>query len=455
MKNMEESDYKGGGLADDMGLGKTLQTILTSIINGVSQTLIVCPSALTTNWKTEIETKTNLGLKVFIYHGLDRRQQDLQQYHVIITTYRTLLIDHMEPHKSPVFKTRWRRIVLDESQNVKNYQTKSAQACFDLKSTFRWCLSGTPVQNHMDDLYAALRFLRVQGYTDFQDFTHKVVFDGHGPDVVDRVFLRRHKDNVLNLHPKTIIDYPCDMEATEKREYLKLQYSMTKPQAQQAQQQARQQQEGPPPSPPRRRAQMDFSRVQRMRMACNDVYKVVGKEGQPSKALHVVKLVKSIVNKSEKVVVFSHFLRTISSISTLLQTNKISHVTITGATNTASKRDPIIASFKLPSGPSVLVIQTMVGGVGLNLTEASSIVLVEPWWNPCVDDQAMDRAHRIGQTRPVTVYRCFVPKTIEERMLLLQEKKREMVKEMWGHGPGARSSNGLTKKDIRYLLQGK
>lgn len=462
MTNMEKSSINGGGLADDMGLGKTLQTIMCSVVNGISDTLIVCPNALTSGWMSEFK-KLNIDVKRTLFHGASRDKVVLSDYSVVITTYGTLVAES-KLENSTFLKRQWKRVVLDESQIIKNHETKVAEVCFSLKSNYRWCLSGTPVQNNIYELFASLHFLRVPDYSDYNTFISRVVCGSDAQAISDIIFLRREKMTTLKnrLLNKKIIDYECPMDHVEAKAYNDMQNKMRAKQFMSRQrQQQQQQEENEGAAPPARRPNADnttLARLSALRMGCNDVRFVtecdLPNETASSKQRAVTNLAIECVARGKKVLIFSQYLDMICRLKRHI-TEELPNVSIwslTGSQNTPRKRDPIIRGFQQCQGGAILILQTMVGSVGLNLTQASRVILVEPWWNPFVDDQAMDRAHRIGQNQQVVVYRCFVPKTIEERILVLQEKKRDMVKDMWGNQDKSSYTTKLTKKEVRYLL---
>ena len=466
MSNMENSSLHGGGLADDMGLGKTLQTIMCSVANGINDTLIVCPNALTSGWMSEFD-KLNINIKRTLYHGSSRDKVVLSDYSVVITTYGTLVAES-KLENSTFLKRQWNRVVLDESQVIKNHETKVAKACFALKSTYRWCLSGTPVQNNIQELFASLHFLQVPEYSDYDTFISRVVCGSDAQTISDIIFLRREKMTTLKnrLLKKKIIDYECPFGDVEAKAYNDMQNKMRVKQflskRRQQQQQEQEEAEGAQRPAVGQRQNQDTStlaRLSALRMGCNDVRFVTDcelpNETASSKQRAVTDLAISFVNRGKKVLIFSQYLDMICRLKKHIieQVPDMPIWSLTGSQNTPRKRDPIISGFQKHQGGAILILQTMVGSVGLNLTQATRVILVEPWWNPFVDDQAMDRAHRIGQEQQVVVYRCFVPKTIEERILILQDNKRDMVKDMWGNPISTQAcTSKLTKKEVRYLL---
>lgn len=470
MNSMETSPYRGGGLADDMGLGKTLQTIMCSVMNGVNGTLIVCPNALTSGWLAEFD-KLDIKITRALYHGQSRNDVNFDNYHVIVTTYGTLVAESKKPvEQSPLLARTWTRVVLDESQIMKNHTTKVATSCFALKSNYRWCLSGTPVQNKIFELYSVARFLRVPRYSDFNFFYVEVFLKGNTKMLVDAIFLRREKETTLGstLPQKRIVDFPCPISKVEEDVYSAMQKKILK--VKYIRESHRKRLE---PHEQERQKQRDdniiLQLMHSLRLACDDSRLVKDKrlvldagptelpaDTPSSKTLAVTKLAIELVRRDKKVLIFSQYLGMISQIRKHINIKSPSTPlwSLSGSQNTPHKRDPIIAGFKQASGGAILILQTMVGSVGLNLTEASRVILVEPWWNPFVDEQAMDRVYRIGQRQEVVVYRCYIPTTIEEHILKVQSDKRDMVKKMWGKkSSGLNPVNiKLTSKEIDFLL---
>lgn len=472
MCRMEKSPYKGGGLADDMGLGKTLQTIMCSVMNGVHGTLIVCPNALTSGWLAEFD-KLDITIKRTLYHGQSRNDIQLDDYHVVVTTYGTLVAEHKRPAGESVLMARtWNRVVLDESQTMKNYTTRVATACFALKSNYRWCLSGTPVQNKLLELYSVTRFLQVPRYSDFDFFYVEVELKGNTKDVVDAIFLRREKETTLRttLPQKRIVDFPCPISKLEKDAYSVMQKKILRYKYTWENKRRRLE----PVEQARRKKRDEYIILQllhSLRLACNDLRLVKDKRLVPlelpteetelpedtpaSKTIAVTNLAVELVRRGKKVLIFSQYLGMISQIRKHIniKTPNTPIWSLSGSQNTPRKRDPIINGFKNCNTGAILILQTMVGSVGLNLTQASRVILVEPWWNPFVDEQAMDRVYRIGQQQDVVIYRCYIPSTIEEHIFEVQKEKREMVKQMWGMSTGPTPINlKLTSKDIDFLL---
>lgn len=459
-------------MADDMGLGKTLQTIICSVMNGVNGTLIVCPNALTSGWLAEFD-KLDINITRALYHGQSRNSLNIDNYHVIVTTYGTLVAEHKRPSgESPLLARTWTRVVLDESQIMKNHTTKVATACFALKSIYRWCLSGTPVQNKIFELYSVARFLQVPRYSDFNFFYVEVFLQGNTNTLVDAIFLRREKETTLGstLPQKRIVDFPCPISKVEENAYSAMQKKILKVKYTRENQRKRLE-----PHEQERQKQRDdniiLQLLHSLRLACDDSRLVKDKrllldkmptveielpEDTPSsKTLAVTKLAVELVRRGKKVLIFSQYLGMISQIRKHINIKAPSTPlwSLSGSQNTPRKRDPIIAAFKQATGGAIMILQTMVGSVGLNLTEASRVILVEPWWNPFVDEQAMDRVYRIGQQQDVVVYRCYIPTTIEEHILKVQSDKRDMVKKMWGKSPDpSQVIMKLTSKEIDFLL---
>ena len=455
MRNMENSAFMGGVLADDMGLGKTLQMLVTMVLNGYHQTLVVCPLAVVQNWKREIKDRLDLPIKIAIYRGKSRHVMDLADYNIVITTYATL---SLEPMDGQLMTNDWHRVVLDESQMIKNHETKCARAVCNLEATYRWCLSGTPVQNNLDELFSTTKFLRIPNYSTKSDFDDSMEISSAN-ELMKQISLRRTKD-ILSLPRKRVHEYPCHMVKEETNVYnaymaqvRRLCFMQRK-----AEEENSLEEDTRPPS-----MASILAKLTKLRQGCNHVKHLYGEKDHvpdwvsthtSSKQEAIVKLVKKLVARKRQVIVFSYFLSMVNNLVQDLETSSHTVKKYTGAM-VHKKREQVLEEFR-NGNIQVLVMSTTCANVGINLTQASAVVLVEPWWNPFVDDQAMDRAHRIGQIRNVDVFKCFVPNTIDDRIMILQKVKRELVEDLWADPTTTTTKKkqvGLTKKDITFLLR--
>ncbi|KAJ7766803.1 SNF2 family DNA-dependent ATPase [Mycena metata] len=580
MRDREDVTKKraGGILADDMGLGKTIQT-LTRIVEGRPRkrdkedgwdapTLVVCPLALVGQWADEIK-KMAVGLTVVKHQGTSRTKSSaiLRRAHVVITTYDTVRSEHAafaptakdetkaaaakakaskadsdtdgseserehfgrtveakkgkaaakaKPKVHPLFEVKWWRIVLDEAHNIKNRNTKNAVACCELQGKFRWCLTGTPMQNSVDELFSLLKFLRVKPLNDWERFNTQIakpVKSGKGAGramkrlqvVLQQIMLRRTKTQQLNgkalvdLPPRTINVVSCKFDPSEQAFYTALESKM----------------EGVIEKLIRESGGGGNSYISvlllllRLRQACNhpclvskdykkDMDAVDPKEkkansagaseagdvdgddlaaafgslnvtrkcqvcmqeidqrnmapGEPycidcaplaiqaqmededhnssAKIRMILKLLAEIEDRSdgeEKTIIFSQFTTMLDLVEPFLREAGVRYVRYDGSMKPVD-REAALTKIKKSQTTKVILISFKAGSTGLNLTACNNVILVDLWWNPALEDQAFDRSHRVGQTRPVNIFKLKIDNTVEDRILALQDKKREMAR---------------------------
>ena len=459
-----ERTYCAGLLADDMGLGKSYQCLSLMAHQQPSPsddrrtTLIVLPLSLIQQWKNEITSKINLPWKVAVYHGDSRKSTEFSAYDVIITTYQCLAKDHPKIPKGcrrvvrftpyarrsnipdlsdeygPLLKHKWYRVVLDESQNIKNGACLTAVAARALDATYRWCLSGTPIQNSYDEVHSITSFLFKQidtRHTDVDDLLHKVT-------------LRRLKENVMkDLPTKTIKDIQLTM--TEEEKYI---YNTFEEKAQDEISEIISKgnlRDGGMAS--------ILTLLLRWRQICDHPNLFLNTTLKySSKQQKVLRLLRQIMESKpgEKVVIFSHFVEMISMYEAPLKLLGWNYVTFIGSMN-SKQREAALSTFKEDANVRIILMSTKAGNVGLNLVNANHVILTEPWWNPFVDDQAVDRVHRIGQEKAVRIYKLVIKGTIEERILDIQAHKRNMFAQVFGGEVTKGGQAGLSMSDIMYL----
>ncbi|CAG8437364.1 3442_t:CDS:2 [Ambispora gerdemannii] len=563
----EESTNHGGILADDMGLGKTIQSLALilarpSTVNLRKPTLVVTPVSLMYQWANEFETKTR-GLSVFVHHSKNKisSSRQCQKYDVIITSYHTIA-GEFEARIAPITGAKWHRIILDEAQSIKNQRTKAAKACCQLDATYRWCLSGTPIQNNIEELYSLIKFLRIEPYCDWNEFRKDFVKSNSQIVVMKRlqvvlksILLRRNKNAKINGKP--IIMLPArhvhltnTYFSPEEREFY---YSLEK------------------------RSRLTFNRflkegsvmknysnilqlLLRLRQACchpfliQDRNVVEGEDGENNKdtfetifekmnqdvinrlkdqdleqkecpicydsavdlsilvlcghsycreCLHglfevgpgtkscpecrgkftmtevlpysqlkkklnissdddsddskierTINLLKDFRRNSpgDKTIIFSQFTRLLDLVEYTLRDNGFKFTRYDGKLNT-NERTEALKTFEERQDINVILVSLKCGGVGLNLTTANRVIMLDPWWNPAMENQAIDRVHRIGQEKDVEVHRIIIPNTIEQRILDLQDKKQQLASQVLGEG-GSAQIGRLGLQDLMYLFRG-
>lgn len=441
----------GGILADDMGLGKTVQalTFIQHYKNtyGKCLMMVVCPTTLIYNWENEIK-KFTPGLSYHIHHGPARLRvaEELQPFDVIITTYGTLRSD-----VQLLMKLAFDYVVLDESQAIKNPQSKVTKAAQLLQTRNRIALSGTPMQNNTFDIYAQMNFLNpgMLGTVDFfrnefatpidkfQDEERK----DHLRKLIYPFILRRTKEQVAKELPdkiETVIF--CEMDAEQRHIYDAYRNTY------------RSKILGVIEDQGMERSQLTILQgLMKLRQICDSPAILNETEKYPNHSVKLHELTREIDENigHHKVLVFSQFLGMLGLIRDRLAHMNIPYEYFDGSTSTI-ERERAIQNFQNNDDCRVFLISLKAGGVGLNLTAADYVYIVDPWWNPAVEQQAIDRTHRIGQTKNIFAYRMICKDTVEEKILELQERKKSLVKDIIADDTGFVKK--LTKEDVLYLF---
>ena len=412
----------GGVLADEMGLGKTVQTLaFLRAHQGEGPALVVCPTSLVTNWENEAR-KFTPELKTLVLEGADRaaRFKLIAETDIVITSYALLRRD-IDSLRNIKFSTA----VLDEAQHIKNPETQNAQAAFALRAKHRFVLTGTPMENSVRDLWSIMNFA-LPGYlgskSDFRERYELPIARGSAPEVQRRLSRR--------LQPFLLRRRKCDVakDLPEKIEQVLLS-SLTRPQRAAYDALLREIQQGL--GAPGKNANAGAQRMKmltgllRLRQVCCDLRLVGLEKEEPSAKLDLLdELLEEAIDGEHRVLVFSQFVSMLHLIRARLETLEIPFCYLDGATK---QRQEIVDRFQGDPAIPVFLISLKAGGVGLNLSAADTVIHFDPWWNPAVEAQATDRAHRIGQTRVVTAYKLIARDTVEEKILRLQEKKRAAI----------------------------
>ncbi len=436
----------GGILADDMGLGKTITTLAFLLrqkeTRGAAPVLVVCPTSVATNWLREAERFTP-DLSVLLFHGPSRDVRAIAGVDVAVTTYAILRAD-IDALAAIPFRT----VVLDEAQNIKNPESATARAATKLTAKVRLALSGTPMENRLRELWSLASFANpgILGTprTFETRYERPLTTDRAAPiaaelrALVRPFLLRRTKADVLTeLPPKTEIDRIVTLTVADKRMYDALAHTLRVGLKQDIEARGL------------RAASLSvFTALTRLRqMACDPRLvdpSLVAAESAKREAF--LDLVRELVAEGRRALVFSQFVQLLTLWRRDLDREEIPYVYLDGAT---TKRDEVVRRFQEGTAP-LFLISLKAGGAGLNLTAADTVIHCDPWWNPAVEDQATDRAYRIGQDKPVTVVRLVARGTIEEKIGALKAKKRELVGAFIGANGGA--LEGITEDDIRALL---
>jgi superfamily II DNA or RNA helicase len=422
----------GAVLADDMGLGKTLQTIC--VLRG--RVLVVCPKSVVYNWVDEI-TRFRPSLRTAIYQGPKRRLDPIAD--VTLMTYAVLRLD-----ADRLAQESWDVVVLDEGQAIKNLGSQTARAAFELRGKFRVLLSGTPVENRLEELWSAMHFANpglLGGASDFQARYATPIVAGD-PDAAARLrakirpfILRRTKREVLpELPPRTDTVLHVELDETERSVYDAVRVATKRSVAEKLA-------EGGG-------VLAALEALLRLRQAACHSGLVPGQQAlTSSKVERLVEALEDAVAEGHKALVFSQWTSLLDRVEPHLHAAHIRFARLDGSTR---DRAAVVRGFQDDAGPPVLIVSLKAGGTGINLTAADHVFLLDPWWNPAVEEQAADRAHRFGQERPVMVYRLVTKDTVEERILGLQEKKRRIADVALGE---ASQAGGITRDDLLALLE--
>ena len=441
----------GGILADDMGLGKTVQTLTFfqhyKNNNSGARFLVVCPTTLMYNWENEIK-KFTPELTHIIHHGPKRNITPgaYDNFDIIITTYGTMRSD-IKAFKEIPFDY----VVLDESQSIKNPQSQVAKASLLLNSKNRLALSGTPVQNNTFDLYAQMNFLNpgMLGSREFFMSEFATPIDKFREDEVKLqlrkltypFLLRRTKEQVAkDLPEKTETILYCEMGAEQRKIYDAYRNIY------------RSQILGMIEEKGMEKSQMHILQgLTKLRQICDSPAIMNEEERFHNYSVKLDELSRELTENvgDHKVLVFSQFLGMLALIKEKLEAENISYVYFDGS-STSAEREKAIQEFQNNHECRVFLISLKAGGIGLNLTAADYVYIVDPWWNPAVEQQAIDRTHRIGQTKNIFAYRLICKDTLEEKMLQLQERKRTLANDLVSDDSAFQKR--LTKDDIEFLF---
>ncbi|RCH89099.1 hypothetical protein CU098_000185, partial [Rhizopus stolonifer] len=616
MVKMENSNNKGGILADDMGLGKTIQALAIIIQNPctelteldpaylrcrprqlpteeirVKATLIVCPVSLMDQWRREIQEKTEPRLKVLVYHGSQRSNNpyELSQYDVIISSYSVTANNFHETQKGPLSYIRFHRVILDEAHTIKNKQTLGARGCCRIEATYRWCLTATPIQNKVDELYSLIKFLRIRPFCDWDEFRDAIVKpmkDGSHRKAIrvayvlmKAIALRRSKKAKIDGRP--ILDLPernihmthVDFSPDERIHYdfveqraqarfnkylqagsvmknyssvlvllLRLRQACLHPNLTFTEGDI---EEADPEKQEELAKKMKPEVVQRLLSSsatlseiecpicldiaqdaqiakdcghilckeCLDSFLNTNDDSSTKRCPHcrgdiskqsmvsldafikvnapgLIKeaeqqqeqeeetkekealqrahefIASAKINKmidildetaastdgKDKTIVFSQFTAFLDLIGRPLKDRGHKYLRYDGSMGIKERADTV-SKFYEDSEYKVLLVSTKCGSLGLNLTCANRVILMDIWWNPALENQAIDRVHRIGQTKPVEVHRIFINHTVEDRILELQNKKQVIADGVLGEGSSPPTSR-LGLQEMIYLFRG-
>ncbi|MGY2051575.1 DEAD/DEAH box helicase [Methylobacterium sp. JK268] len=440
----------GGVLADDMGLGKTVQALALVALEKAEgrldrPVLVVAPTSLMGNWRREAE-RFAPNLRVCTLHGLDRKEQfgAIAEHDLVLTTYPLVTRDHV------VLKEQeWHMLLLDEAQAIKNPDAQTTRQLHGLRARHRFCLTGTPMENNLAEVWSLFSFACPGLLGERRDFARlwRTPIEKHGDPARSRLLARRLKPFLLrrtkeevarDLPPKTEIVERVDLGAAQRDLYESIRLAMHA----------------------RVRAAIaakGFARSRivildallKLRQACCDP-RLLKLDKRPKAASakldRLDELLEALLSEGRRVLVFSQFTSMLDLIKPRLTLARTPFLELTGRTR---DRAEVLRRFEAGEA-RVFLISLKAGGTGLNLVAADTVVLYDPWWNPAVEEQAVDRAHRIGQDKPVFVHKLVAAGTIEEKMEQLKEKKSALADALFDH-EGAPTS-ALTAEDLDLLL---
>lgn len=454
----------GGVLADDMGLGKTLQIIAFLLSQKKSKSIVVVPTSVIYNWMDEFE-KFAPSIKIGLVHGSkskrdkvlrdfkrglgikveeeNLKEKSYEKYDVLLTTYGTLKNDE-KAYENLSFDY----CIIDEAQNIKNPAAQATLSVKNIKSRCNIALTGTPIENNLMELWSIFDFV-MPGYLFTKDrFRERFILDESNlselKSLITPFILRRLKEDVLSELPEKLEKkYLVEMKGKQKQLYsfyvkaIKNQLNENKS------------------SEKSGRDKINlFAYLTKLREICLDPSLVVPDYTGGSSKLTVVKeIVKDASESGKKILLFSQFTSVLQKIEEDFKKEDISYLYLDGETS-AKDRVERVKKFNEDSNIKVFLISLKAGGVGLNLTSASVVIHFDPWWNPAVEDQATDRAHRFGQENKVEVIKLVAKDTIEEKIVLMQEDKRELIKSLMdGKTMDGKVLKRLTEEEISKLFE--
>jgi superfamily II DNA or RNA helicase len=441
-----------GVLADDMGLGKTVQTLANLQIEKESgradlPSIVIAPTSLMSNWKNEAARFTP-DLSVLILQGPERKQYfaEITSYDLILTTYPLMIRD-----KALYKEHEFHYLILDEAQAIKNAKAKTTQLIYGLKARHRLCVTGTPMENHLGEIWSMYHFL-MAGYLGTQQKFNRLFrnpIEKHADDTrgqvlrarIEPFLLRRTKDVVADELPeKTEMIRTVTLNGKQRDLYETVRVAMDKKVRDEIKKKGL-----------ARSHIMILDALLKLRQVCCDPQLVKLSKArnvkESAKLELLLTMVPEMVEEGRKILIFSQFTTMLSIIETHLQKLTIKTTKLTGQTR---KRAEAIDEFQ-EGDAKVFLISLKAGGVGLNLTAADVVIHYDPWWNPAVERQATDRAHRIGQDKPVFVYKLITEETVEEKILAMQKKKQALADALYAKK--GKVDTSFSQNDLMDLLK--
>jgi SNF2 family DNA or RNA helicase len=437
----------GACLADDMGLGKTVQALAMLLYHSLNgKCLVIAPTSVCSNWIDEARRFAPTLQMVSL--GQTKRQQTLDKagkYHVVVCSYGLL---QQKQVAAMLSEASWEMVILDEAQAIKNYFTKRSQAAMKLKARFKLITTGTPIENHLGELWNLFQFINPGLLGTLDSFNQKfaIPIEKHQDrqarrdlkKLIQPFMLRRTKNQVLEELPtRTEIRLEIELSKEEMAFYEALR------------QQALAELSKVKDNKAGQKHLKILAQIMKLRRACCNSQLVNDDIEIPSSKLEVFgNVLQELLENKHKALVFSQFVDHLSIVRTYLDTHQIAYQYLDGSTSTKNRKIAVDA-FQAGEG-DVFLISLKAGGMGLNLTAADYVIHLDPWWNPAVEDQAADRAHRIGQVRPVTIYRLVTKDTIEEKIVQMHQTKRNLADSLL---QGADMTGKMTGKELLDLIR--
>ena len=440
----------GGILADDMGLGKTLQTLTWLAwlkerhTKNPRPSLVICPASVLHNWRREAEKFTPEMKVLVLESGAARHnlRKQIPEHDIIVTNYALLRRDLEEFHKFA-----FRAVILDEAQFIKNPGAQVTQSVKQLKCEHKLALTGTPLENRLLDLWSIVDFIQPSYLGNQEQFLETYEPRGENAESEQRIarrrlsaklrplLLRRLKKHVAKDLPERIEERrDCPLGEEQRKLYL-AELRRSRDQVMKAVE-----------TQGLNKSKMHvLAALTRLRQICCHP-SLVGSDTASGKTETLFELLDTLVADGQKVLVFSQFVQMLQILERECVAKNIRTHTLTGQTK---DRQSVVSDFQKETGACVFLLSLRAAGTGLNLTNASYVVLYDPWWNPAVEAQAIDRSHRIGQTHTVNAYRLIAPGTVEEKIWELQQTKAKTIADVLGEEGFARS---LTATDLEYLF---
>lgn len=441
LKSIENLGF-GGILADDMGLGKTIQTITLLLSNKNKKSLIITPTSVVYNWKSEFEKFADT-LNVGVIHGSvserNKVKDEYKEYDVLLTTYGTLRSDY-QWYEDKKFDF----CIIDEAQNIKNKKSKISELVKSIKANCKLALTGTPIENNLLELWSIFDFI-MPGYLYNEERFKGKFLSGDDEslkelkELISPFILRRLKEDVLDELPYKIEkEYLIPMTFSQKQIYNSYMKEVKKKIKENKK--------------IKDNKIVILSYLTKLRQLCLDPSLLIDDFKEESAKIKAVKeIIKETIDSNKKIIIFSQFTSVLKKIGNKLEEDDINYLYLDGSIK-AKERINLVDEFN-NRDKNIFLISLKAGGVGLNLTSASVVVHFDPWWNPAVQDQATDRAHRIGQKNIVEVIKLISKDTIEEKIIKLQEEKKELISKIIdGDALSGETLNTITEEELLKLF---